>query len=112
MCLGTVTYTGGVHGIIQKLLSHVLSRPLKVKIHKQLCHFLVCEIQLLTLRERNKLQVFINKGLTRIFISEHKELSGQFRMLYKKEVCNLYRSPSIIRIVKSRRLHTMSWTHD
>jgi hypothetical protein len=44
--------------------------------------------------------------LRRIFGSKRDEMTGEWRKLHNEELCNLYSSPSIIRIIKSRR---MSW---
>jgi hypothetical protein len=50
----------------------------------------------LTLREENRLRVFEN-GLRRIFGSKRNEL-------HNEELHNLYSLPSIIRMIKSRRI--------
>jgi hypothetical protein len=55
----------------------------------------------LTLREENKLPVFENKVL-REFEPKGDGVTGGWRKLRNKELHNLYSSPSIIRIIKSR----------
>jgi hypothetical protein len=45
--------------------------------------------------------------LRRIFGPKRDEVTGGWRKLHNKEHHNLYSSPSIIRMIKSRR---MSWT--
>jgi hypothetical protein len=51
--------------------------------------------------------VFENRVLRRIFGSEREEVAGGWRRLHNDEFHNLYISPSIIRVAKSRR---MRWT--
>jgi hypothetical protein len=47
-----------------------------------------------------------NKVLRRIFGPKRDEVTGGWRKLHNEELSDLYSSPSIIRIIKSRR---MSW---
>jgi hypothetical protein len=42
--------------------------------------------------------------LRRIFGPKRDEVTGEWRKLYNKELHDLYSSPSIIRIIKSRRM--------
>jgi hypothetical protein len=58
----------------------------------------------LTLREDHRLRVFENRVLRRIFGPKRDEVTGEWRKLHKKELHDLYSSPSIIRIIKSRRM--------
>jgi hypothetical protein len=46
--------------------------------------------------------VFENRVLRRIFGPERDEVTGEWRKLHNEELCDLYSSPSIIRIIKSR----------
>jgi hypothetical protein len=48
--------------------------------------------------------VFENKVLRRIFGSKLDEVTGGWRKLHKEELHHLYSSPSIIRIMKSRKM--------
>jgi hypothetical protein len=48
--------------------------------------------------------VFENGVLRRIFGPKRDEVTGGLRKLHNEEVHNLYSSPNIIRIIKSRRL--------
>jgi hypothetical protein len=48
--------------------------------------------------------VFENRVLRRIFGSKRGEMTGGWRKLRNEELRNLYSSPSIIRIIKSRRM--------
>jgi hypothetical protein len=63
-----------------------------------------CESWSLTLREEHRLREFENKVLRRIFGSKRDEVTRGWRKLHKEELGDLYSSPSIIRIIKSRRM--------
>jgi hypothetical protein len=63
-----------------------------------------CETWSLTLREEHRLRVFENRVLRRIFGPKRDEVTGDWRKLHNKELYDLYSSPSIIRIIKSRRM--------
>jgi hypothetical protein len=65
-----------------------------------------CETWSLLLKEEQRLRVFENKELRRIFGPKRDEVTGEWRKLHIEELRDLYYSPSIIRIMKSRR---MSW---
>jgi hypothetical protein len=48
--------------------------------------------------------VFENRVLRRIFGPKRDAVTGGWRKLHNEELHNLYSSPSIIRIIKSRRM--------
>jgi hypothetical protein len=48
--------------------------------------------------------VFENRVLRRIFGPKRDEVTGEWRKLHDEELCDLYSSLSIIRIIKSRRM--------
>jgi hypothetical protein len=48
--------------------------------------------------------VFENRVLRGIFRPKRDEVTGELRKLHNKELHDLYSSPSIIRIMKSRRM--------
>jgi hypothetical protein len=48
--------------------------------------------------------VFENRVLRRIFGPKGDEVTGEWRKLHNKELLDLYSSPSIIRIIKLRRV--------
>ncbi|KAJ4445311.1 hypothetical protein ANN_07116 [Periplaneta americana] len=51
-----------------------------------------------------KLRVFENKVLRKIFGAKRDEVTGEWRKLHNAELHALYSSPDIIRYIKSRRL--------
>jgi hypothetical protein len=57
-----------------------------------------------TLREEHRLRVFENKVLRRILGPKRDEVTGGWRKLHNEELRDLYSSPSVIRIIKSRRM--------
>jgi hypothetical protein len=48
--------------------------------------------------------VFENRVLRRIFEPKRDEVTGEWRKLHNEELRDLYSSPSIIRIIKTRRM--------
>jgi hypothetical protein len=58
----------------------------------------------LTLKEEHRLRVFDNRVLRRIFGPKRDEVMGEWRKLHNEELHDLYSSPSIITIIKSRRV--------
>jgi hypothetical protein len=66
-----------------------------------------CETWSLTVREEHKLRVFENRVLSIIFGPKRDGVMRGWKKLYNKKLHDLYSSPGIIRIIKSRR---MRWT--
>jgi hypothetical protein len=58
----------------------------------------------LTLREELRLNVFENRELRRIFGPKRDEMTGVWRKLHNEELHGLYSSPSIVRVIKARRM--------
>ena len=56
------------------------------------------------MREERKLWVFENKVLRRIFGPTWDEVTGEWRRLHNVELNDLYCSPNIVRVIKSRRM--------
>jgi hypothetical protein len=48
--------------------------------------------------------VFENRVLRRIFGPKRDEVTGDWRKLHNEELHNVYSSPNIIRMIKSRRV--------
>jgi hypothetical protein len=65
-----------------------------------------CETWSLTLREECRLRVFENKVPMRIFGPKMDEVKGDWRKLHNEELHNLYSSPSITEMIKSRRIRS------
>jgi len=82
----------------------MLSKNLKIKMYRIIILPVVlyeCETWSLTLR---KLMVFENMVLRRIFGPRRDEVSEEWRRLYNEELNDLYSSPNIVRVIKSRRM--------
>jgi hypothetical protein len=58
----------------------------------------------LTPREEHRLGVFENRVLRRIFRCRRDEVTGEWRKLRNEELHDLYSSPSIIGVMKSKRM--------
>jgi hypothetical protein len=58
------------------------------------------------LREENRLRVFENRVLRKIF-GPRREEDGSWRKLHNDELHSLHSSPTVVRVIKSRR---MRWT--
>jgi hypothetical protein len=56
------------------------------------------------LREEHRLRVFENRVLRRIFQSKKDEVTGEWRELHNEVLSNLYFSPNIIQVIKSRKI--------
>jgi hypothetical protein len=58
----------------------------------------------LTLRDEHGLRVFEKRALRRILGPKRDEVTGGWRKLRNEELHNLYSSPSIITMIKSKRI--------
>ena len=65
--------------------------------------FYGCETWSLTLREECRLRVFDNRVLRRIFGPKRDEVTGEWLKLHNEELDDLYSSPNIVWVIKSRR---------
>src|SRR5215471_14998486 len=99
--LGNACY----HSVQNLLSSRLLSKNLKIKIYRTIILPVLygCETWSLTLREEHRLMVFENRVLRRVFGPKRDEVTGEWRKLHNDELKNLYSSPSIVQVVKSRR---------
>jgi hypothetical protein len=90
---------------VQNLLSsHLLFKNLKIKTIILLVVLHGCETWSLTLREEHRLRIFDNRMLRRIFEPKREEMVGGWRGLHNGELCNLYASLYVIRVMKLRRM--------
>jgi hypothetical protein len=62
------------------------------------------KLGLLIVREEHRLRVFENRVLRRTFGPTRDDVTGGWRKLHNEELHNLYSSPNIIRMIKSRRM--------
>jgi hypothetical protein len=53
---------------------------------------------------REDRRVFENRVLRRIFGSKSYEITGEWRKLHREEFIDLYSSPIIVRVIKSRKI--------
>ena len=83
------------------------SKNLKIKIYKTIILPVVlygCETWSLTLREERRLRVFENRVVRKIFGPKKGEVTREWRKLHKEELNNVYFSPNIFRVIKTRRM--------
>jgi len=79
------------------LSSRLLSKNLEIKMYRSIILPVVlygCGTWSLTLREERWQRVF----------EKNDEVTGEWRKLHSEELNDLYRSPNIVRVVKSRRM--------
>jgi hypothetical protein len=93
---------------VQNILSSRL--PLKnanIRMYKTIIYHVVlygCEAWSLILRKEHRLRVFENGVLRRIFGPKKNEVTEGWRKLHNQELYNLYSSPSVSRMTKSRTM--------
>jgi hypothetical protein len=81
----------------------LLYKNIKIRIYKTIILPVVlyrCETWSLTLREEHRLRVFENRVL-KIFGTK-----GDWKKLHNEELHNLYSSPNMLRMMKSRRMRS------
>jgi hypothetical protein len=95
------------HSVPNLLSSSLLSRNVKIRIREIIILPVVlygCGTWSLTSREEHRLRVFENRVLRRISGPKSDEVTGGWRKLHNEELHNSYTSPSIMTIIKSRRM--------
>ncbi|KAJ4450407.1 hypothetical protein ANN_01831 [Periplaneta americana] len=93
--------------INNRLIITEKKKNLKVTIYKTVILPVVlygCETWTLTLREEQRLRMFENKVLRKIFGAKREDVTRELRKLHNAELHALYSSPDIIKNIKSRRL--------
>jgi len=89
------------------LSSSLLSKNLMIKIYRNIILPIIlygCETWSLTLREERRLRVFENRVFRRIFGPRRDVVTGEWIKLHNEELNDLYCSPNIVRVIKSRRM--------
>jgi hypothetical protein len=90
------------HSVQDILSSRLLSKKVKTIILPVVLNG--CETWSLTLRKKHRLRVFVNRVLRRIFGLKKAEVTGGWRKVNDEKPHILYSLPSIIRMIKSRRM--------
>jgi len=91
----------------ESLSSRLVSKNLKITIHRIIILPVVlygCENWSLTLIEERRLRVFENSLLRRIVGPKRDELTGEWRNLYTEELNDVYSSPNIDGVTKSKKM--------
>jgi hypothetical protein len=63
-------------------------------------------MQVILLRVEHRLRVLENRVLWGIFGPKRGALTGEWRKLHNEELNDMYCSPNVIRVIKSRRTRT------
>jgi len=85
----------------------LLSKIIKFKIYRSIILPVVlygCETWSLSFREERRLRVSENRVLSRIYGPKRDEEIGEWTKLHNEELNDMYCSPNIDRVIKSRRM--------
>jgi hypothetical protein len=95
------------HSVQNLPSSRLLSKNTKIRVYTTIILPVVlygCETWSLTLREKPRLRMFKKRLLRRICGPKSDEVTGDWRRLHNEALNNLYSSPNITRVIKSRRM--------
>jgi hypothetical protein len=85
----------------------LIAKNIKIKIHRTLILPVVLfgfETWSLKLREEPRLMVSGNRVLRRTSCPKRDEVTGEWRKVHNEELNDLYCSPNIVRMIKSKRM--------
>jgi hypothetical protein len=95
------------HSLQNLVSSSLLSKDIKIKIYRTIILPVVlyeCETWSHALRVEHRLRLFENMVLRRIFGRTRDEVRGEWRKVRNEELNDLYSSPNIVRVTKSKRM--------
>jgi hypothetical protein len=90
------------HSLQNLVSSSLISKSLKIKIHRTIILPVVWygwETWSLALREERRQRMYENRVLRKIFGPKTDVVTGQLRRLHTEELCGVYCSPNIIRVM-------------
>jgi hypothetical protein len=106
---GNVCY----HSVQNLFSSRLLSKNTKISVYRTIILPVVlygCETWSLTLKKEQRLRVFKNSVLRRIFAPKRDDVTGEWRRLHSEELNDLY-SSSIVWAIKPRRMRWSGMWH-
>jgi hypothetical protein len=92
---------------IEILPCNLLPKNINIKTYRTLILPVLlygCKTWSLTLREERRLRVYENKVLTKVFEPKRDKVTRNWRRLHRDELYDLYPSPNMIRVIKTRRM--------
>jgi len=95
------------HSVLSLLSSRLLSKNVKIKVYRPIIlHVVLYGVKLghSHLGEERGLRLFENRVSRRIFGPKRAEVTGEWRQLHNEQLNDLYSSPIILRVIKSRRM--------
>ena len=95
------------HSVQNLLSSTLLSKNFKIKTYRTInlpVDLYGRETWSLKLSEESRQMVFGNRVLRRTFGPKGDEVTGEWKKLHNEELNDLYSSPNIVRVIKSRRI--------
>ena len=88
--------------------AHHIFHVSRVRVNDLKCYILPTEyLYLLYVSRGNKWRVFENTVLRRIFGPKRDKVMGEWRRMHNEELNDLYSSPNIVRVIKSRTMNEL-----